>query len=269
MALPACATPLLLLLAFVGVAPAAAGGPARVATCGTGPAALQHWKMGVPQSGFLHNTATEQCLNVAGCATEIIYDGCDIEPKQTCGGAGLKGQPNEIFALNGSRILSALPGAKCLTISGTGAVVLAACDPPAGERPTNPLQEWTLLPGGQLKTGDGRCMTAVAGPAPAPAPAPASTSCKVSLVRQLSATPCVRGSTYDCTSDSAMWTAKGCAGLFDCNAVDNIDCDSRHGGHPANTSCACGAPAPPPGPPAPGPGPAPAPPRTNRTNIPM
>ena len=91
-------------------AAAAAGGAARVEECGSGPPALQRWQMGEPQAGFIYNPGSRQCLNVAGCQTDVIFDVCALAPKQTCGGAGLHGQPNEEFTLNGSRLISALPG---------------------------------------------------------------------------------------------------------------------------------------------------------------
>ena len=86
--------------------------------------------------------------------------------------------------------------------------------------------------------------------------------CAIALVRQLGTAACTRGSTYDCSNSGSMWTAGNCAGLFNCNDVDNIDCDSR-GAPSGNKSCACGSPEPP------HPGPAPSPPRGNRTSIPM
>jgi hypothetical protein len=64
--------------------------------------------VGSPEAGFFRNAATKQCLNVAGCSNPVIFDGCSAAPTQTCGGAGLKGQPNEQFTLNGTRVLSAL-----------------------------------------------------------------------------------------------------------------------------------------------------------------
>eukprot|EP01047_Picozoa_sp_COSAG01_P094151 COSAG01_NODE_25114_length_755_cov_0.759146_1_plen_206_part_10 len=156
-------------------------------------------------------------------------------------------------------MLSALPGSSCLTVTGDGLVELAACD-----TTDPPNQHWSFAQSGQLMLPDGRCMTATRQPAPPP-PAPMG-DCHISLVRELSKVPCTRGTTYDCSDSGTMWTAAGCAGLFNCNGVDNIDCDSRHAGHPTNTTCACGKPAPGPAPP---PAPTPSPPRANRTNIPM
>ena len=73
------------LLAFAFIATVSAS-PARVAKCGSGPAALQQWQLGAPQAGFLYNSASHQCLNVAGCATSIIYDSCATGDTKTCGG---------------------------------------------------------------------------------------------------------------------------------------------------------------------------------------
>ena len=231
------------------------GSRAQVVGCGSGPPGLQQWELGAPQAGFVYNSASRLCLNVAGCQTNVIFDDCSLAPKITC--KGLKGQPNEEFAQNGSRLTSALPGAKCLTVDGTGEVGLATCDPA-----NPPTQSWTLADG-QLKTGDGRCMTATTAPTPPPAP-PAPESCRIALARQLGTVPCVRGTTFDCSTNGTMWAAAGCAGLFNCNGVDNIDCDSRHTGQPpTNMSCACGTG------PAPPPPPAPSPPRGNRTGIAM
>ena len=96
---------------------------------------------------------------------------------------------------------------------------------------------------------------------------PTADNCAISLDRQLSSVTCERAVTFDCSDAGTMWTANGCAGLFNCNGVDNIDCDSRASKAAAkNTSCSCGSP-PAPGPPAPGP--SPSPPRANRTNVPM
>ena len=83
--------------------------------------------------------------------------------------------------------------------------------------------------------------------------------CQIKLLRQLSTANCTQGATFDCTDASAMWTSDGCAGLFDCNYVDNIDCDSRQSA--SRKTCACGAPGP-----APAPTPPPSP--SNRTHIP-
>ena len=138
---------------------------------------MQKWELGAPQAGFVYNSATRQCLNVAGCQTDVIFDHCSLAPRITC--SGLAGQPNEEFALHGSRLVSALPGAKCLAVDGAGEVGLAACDPA-----NPPTQAWTLA-GGQLRTGDGRCMTAAA--APTPPPAVAASFVRLRLLRVLAA----------------------------------------------------------------------------------
>ena len=92
-----------------------AGGPVRVAKCGAGPAELQRWAFNSPEAGFVRNTATRQCWNVAGCHTDLIYDACEVGV-QTCGGAGLKGQPNEQFTLKGTQLVSAIEN-KCVTLT--------------------------------------------------------------------------------------------------------------------------------------------------------
>jgi hypothetical protein len=133
---------------------------ARVVKCSHGDP-QQVWTHNVPQAGFIYNNATNLCLNVAGCATKVMGDICTKAPQQTCGGQGFRGQLNEVFALNGARITSALPGGKCLTVkidNGETAVDLTACDPA-----NPPTQSWSLTPSGQLKTADGRCMTTAGG----------------------------------------------------------------------------------------------------------
>ena len=111
---------------LVAAAPLAAAGPVRVAKCGAGPAELQRWAFNTPEQGFVRNNATRQCWNVAGCHTELIYDQCEAGV-QTCGGAGLKGQPNEQFTQKGARLISAI-GKKCVTLTiATGRVAIAPC----------------------------------------------------------------------------------------------------------------------------------------------
>eukprot|EP01052_Picozoa_sp_SAG31_P041190 SAG31_NODE_6178_length_2136_cov_0.998036_2_plen_403_part_00 len=133
---------------------------ARLAECSHGDP-QQVWSYGVPQAGFIQNNATKQCLNVAGCATNVMVDTYTKAPEQTCGGQHLHGQPNEVFVFNGTQILSTLPGGKCLTVVETrlpkkAAVVnLVACEPAQSS-----TQSWSLTSSMQLKTADGRCLTA-------------------------------------------------------------------------------------------------------------
>ena len=58
---------------------------AKVQECGGEPT-LQQWEIGSPEAGFISNNASKQCLNVEGCATSIIYDGCASGDTKTCGG---------------------------------------------------------------------------------------------------------------------------------------------------------------------------------------
>eukprot|EP00937_MAST-01D_sp_MAST-1D-sp2_P000261 g261.t1 len=90
-----------------------------------------------------------------------------------------------------------------------------------------------------------------------------STTCTVSLLRQkeTAAGDCIANYSFGCGDDSTMWAALGCDGLFMCNGLDNINCDSSSGGGGSggggNQTCLCGAPTPAP---APTPVPPPTPP---------
>lgn len=76
--------------------------------------------------------------------------------------------------------------------------------------------------------------------------------CGAMLIRQESVhVSCTRGLTFGCTnSSSAMWAAKGCRGVFACDGVTAVECDS---GRSENKTCECklGPPPLPPPPPAP------------------
>jgi hypothetical protein len=49
--------------------------PCFLRECGGEPS-LQQWIFNEPMSGFFHNNATNMCINVDNCQTEVIYDGC-------------------------------------------------------------------------------------------------------------------------------------------------------------------------------------------------
>jgi hypothetical protein len=142
---------------------AAAYAPARVAECGGEPAA-QVWTFDTPAAGFLSNkaapAAAPTCLNVDACGTEVIYDGCTTTGS-TCAGPGKFF--NEQWTLDArGALVSALPGARCATVSAAdGTVALAACGSPLPS-----VQTWTHDPAtGALRSGGGLCLTAAA-PAP-------------------------------------------------------------------------------------------------------
>lgn len=62
----------------------APAGRAVVAECGGEPE-LQRWTYGSPAPQFFVNNATQQCLNVNDCKTEVQYDQCTTKAA-TCGG---------------------------------------------------------------------------------------------------------------------------------------------------------------------------------------
>jgi alpha-L-fucosidase len=88
-------------------------------------------------------------------------------------------------------------------------------------------------------------------------------ACDVTLTRQISTADCIPGFSFGCADDSTMWASHGCNGLFDCNSVASIDCDSLDPTGAKRTACACGAPTPAPAPSPPAPPTPPPPPRTN------
>ena len=51
--------------------------------------------------------------------------------------------------------------------------------------------------------------------------------CDITLDAVFSTVPCIRGESYDCSTHGTMWTARGCAGLFNCNGLDQTACDSK------------------------------------------
>lgn len=132
--------------------------PASVAECGGEPA-YQSWTYGAPAPQFFYNNASNQCLNVEGCGTTIIYDSCTIKGP-TC--AGPDKLSNEQWALqpDGS-LVSLLPGALCVTVRADSTLELAQCASPL---PAN--QTWAYnAETKQLSTGAGLCLTA---PQPSP-----------------------------------------------------------------------------------------------------
>ena len=60
--------------------------PMTVSECGGEPE-KQKWANNTPAVGFIFNPSTNMCLNVKGCGTEIIYDGC-VDTGLTCGPKG-------------------------------------------------------------------------------------------------------------------------------------------------------------------------------------
>jgi hypothetical protein len=137
---------------------------ATVAECGGEPA-YQNWTFGVPVQGFLQNPASNQCLNVDNCQSQIIYDGCTYHGV-SCGGGGQNSSyyPNEQWTLTeGGALVSRLPGNRCATVGSDNSVSLYTCADPL---PAN--QTWKYdASTGELSTGQGLCLTA-SSPAPPP-----------------------------------------------------------------------------------------------------
>lgn len=146
----------------------AAGGyaPMIVQECGGEPD-LQKWAWGQPAAQFVHNNATNTCLNVEGCGTTVIYDGCSFPPT-SCGPASAGKYANERWNLTEQgQLKSALSPAECATVStSTKTVRLAKCI-----SPVPPEQTWKYsAETEQLTTGDGLCVTAArSSPGPGPA----------------------------------------------------------------------------------------------------
>ena len=101
--------------------------------------------------------------------------------------------------------------------------------------------------------------------------AAADAPCTISLVKQLDSTvKCVEGESFGCygtQSNKTMWIgaksgSRGCRGIFDCDGVKNVRCDTMtpSGGDPHHVcSCAHSSPPPPPHRPRPAPAPTPSP----------
>ena len=130
--------------------------PMKVQECGGEPN-QQKWQMGKPMSGFISNSASNLCLNVEGCGSKVIYDGCVTEGK-TCGPISAGKFANERWSLTkAGQLKSALSDAKCATVQKDDTVLLAPCA--SGTIPA--AQKWKYDNGTQqLTTGDGMCVTA-------------------------------------------------------------------------------------------------------------
>lgn len=137
--------------------------PMRVAECGGEPA-QQKWVFDKPSKGQISNGDGKLCLNVAGCETEIIVDGCE-KPVKPCGTVTPAHPfPNEDFTLGANGNLVSAIGSLCATVGASKTVTLKQCVSPAAAN-----QKWKYETASQqLTTGDGLCVTASAGPGPSP-----------------------------------------------------------------------------------------------------
>ena len=140
---------------------------ATLAECGGEPE-LQVWEFNTPATSFVYNAKTKQCLNVEGCRSILIYDGCTYDAgRMGCDGTASLPYPNEMFRVNATdkSLRSFLPGSPCVTADAAGKLTMAKCV--GGEE----SQEFSYTAkGGQIVGHGGQCLTASTVPGPAPAP---------------------------------------------------------------------------------------------------
>ena len=136
---------------------------ARLAECGGEPT-LQIWNFSHPgfPPNFLYNAAADMCLNVEGCDTTIIYDGC-----KTTGGtcSGPNTYLNEQWALTAAGALASQlepANSRCATVAANDSLSLAPCLSPPG--PTQAFSYDSST--GQLQGAGGMCLTAPSAPPP-------------------------------------------------------------------------------------------------------
>lgn len=121
---------------------------ATMAECGGEPA-LQQWVMS--DGGQLSCTSARVCLNVEGCKTSLIYDGCTTNTSKACG-------KNEQFTFNANhQLVSALPGSKCIAEERDRTLSLRPCD-------SDDPKQYFLFKDGQLTDKAGLCLTAATAP---------------------------------------------------------------------------------------------------------
>ena len=164
---------------------------ARMAECGGEPD-LQKWLFGAPlPDGFVSNGKAKVCLNVKGCGSEIIFDGCTASGPGTCAGKG--SFANEQFDLltDGTlrtRLSDSVPAhhglGQCVYADPSGLLSLVPCTTHAYTHgipsPTTPTTmtptkkpstfKWDNV-SQQLTTPiDGKCLTAPTAGPPGPTP---------------------------------------------------------------------------------------------------
>jgi hypothetical protein len=161
---------------------------ARMAECGGEPE-LQKWLFGAPlPDGFVSNGKAKVCLNVKGCGSEIIFDGCTASGPGTCAGKG--SFANEQFDLHTdgtlrSRLSDSVPAhhglGQCVYADPSGLLSLVPCTTnafthgiPSMTMPTTTKKpstfKWDNV-SQQLTTPiDGKCLTAPTAGPPGPTP---------------------------------------------------------------------------------------------------
>lgn len=126
---------------------------AVMAECGGEPAA-QQWVFG--SNGMISRDAsfTGTCLNVKGCDSDVIYDGC-TNASTACG-------KNEEFVYGQDGTLkSMLPGSKCLTENSDKTLSISNCE-------TGAKQWFNFTESGTFVDKEGLCLTYSEPPKPKP-----------------------------------------------------------------------------------------------------
>ena len=68
----------------------------------------------------------------------------------------------------------------------------------------------------------------------------AGAACEIAVVRQTgTSAECLLNYSYGCTDAQTFWVARGCAALFNCNGVRDIDCESARDATSAPHAHAC------------------------------
>jgi hypothetical protein len=123
---------------------------AHVAECGGEPG-LQVWDLA---NATVWNKATREYVAMAGCKSELIYDGCSFDPAaMTCAGKGNYSHFRFTLAADGA-LRSQYEAGLCVTLNSDQTLSALAC-----ASPPSAAQKWTHTAAGQLQTGTGHCMT--------------------------------------------------------------------------------------------------------------
>lgn len=191
--------------------------------------AAQTWQLDSQTlpAGYVVNAATNPplCLNVEGCTTAMIYDGC-LHTGGTCAG------PNNYsifqFRLTASRQLaSAFGNDQCVEASTAGTLHLAKCSP--GQ---TAAQTWSITFANQLRNGvspGGSCLAVPSVvPPPPPSPPPPPPAPLVEYTLQLAP----RSPTLDeACPPGAPCEYDGINQLFDADRVPKAGSDFATGGN--------------------------------------
>lgn len=151
------------------------GAPAQLLPCDrTAPA--QVWTLDSPSKGYLSNAPkgapSQQCFNVYGCDTKLVYWSCVTQGGSCCGADCYDGL---VWSFQGNHLVSALPGGHCATVaapfSPTSALTLAPC---MGASAANQSWVYSSTTGLLELAGSGLCLSQLP---PPPPPVPYSKLC--------------------------------------------------------------------------------------------